>query len=292
MQRSSNSNEAAIALRRTFVLSQPDVAVVSSLFVYPIKSCAGLSRRRLVFDERGPLHDRRWMLVDGAGKFLTQRDHPLLSQVYPKLSEDPDGTTQLSVTTEGLGPLRIPPEPAGRRPVEVWGFQCEALDLGAECADWFSTAIGQSCRLVRFADDVRRPTSQRHTSLKSEVAFSDGYPALLLSVESLIELNRRVDVAVPMNRFRPNIVVRDVRPFEEDSWVKVGSNDITLSVVKPCERCKVTTIDQQSGIGGKEPLKTLARFRRLNGRVVFGQNCVHHGPGWLQVGDRLVVASS
>lgn len=267
------------------------VPVVSSLFVYPVKSCGGVSCAELRFDRRGPRLDRRWMVVDLDGKFLTQRQNPKLAGIQPKLTledftrEEPE----LSVSAQGMEELRLPFEPHSRTTVQVWGFSGPAWDLGDEGATWFSDAIGQSCRLVRFADDVTRQTSQRHTSQASEVAFADGYPALLVSIESLRELNRRLPQPVPMNRFRPNVVVRDVQPFAEDTWATVHADNITLSVVKPCERCVITTIDQLTRASGKEPLKTLGQFRRQGGAVVFGQNCVHHAEGVLRVGDRLRV---
>ncbi len=227
------------------------------------------------------------MVVNPEGVFLTQRENPRLALIQPSLGAESDGLTELQVSTDGLGTLHVPEMPERRMEVQVWGFTGEALDMGDECADWFSTVLDQSCRLVRFPDDVHRPTSRRHTDLESEVAFADGYPALLLSVESLRALNTRLQQPVAMNRFRPNIVVRDTQPFAEDSWRELRAPDLTLSVVKPCERCKITTVDQDSAETGKEPLATLALFRRLDGKVVFGQNCVHHGPGTLKVGDPL-----
>jgi uncharacterized protein YcbX len=269
------------------------VPVVSSLFVYPIKSCKGVACTSLPFDRRGPRLDRRWMLVDLDGKFLTQRQNPRLGRIQPHLSPEDFAReeAQLKVSASGMEDFCPPLEPHSRTEVEVWGFRGPAWDLGDECATWFSDAIGQSCRLVRFADDVQRKTSQRHTRRASEVAFSDGYPVLLLSVESLRELNRRLDEPVPMNRFRPNLVVRDAQPFAEDTWGEVRAPDLTLSVVKPCERCVITTIDQNTLTSDKEPLKTLAGFRRKDGAVVFGQNCVHHGTGTIRVGDALSVFS-
>lgn len=257
--------------------------VVSSLFIYPIKSCRGIAVSTLRFERRGPAFDRRWMLVNAQGDAITQRQNPRLALIETHLSSG-----LLEVRAPKQQPLSIEPAPeTARRPVRVWSFEGEALDTGDRAAAWFSEAIGEACRLVEFAPDVQRRVSQRYTDLKSEIAFADGYPALLISLESLSELNRRLETPVPMNRYRPNIVVRDCRPFEEDTWQTLEGSDLRLEVVKPCDRCKITTIDQSRLKMSKEPLRTLATFRKTPRGVLFGQNCVHHAPGTLNVGESL-----
>lgn len=257
--------------------------VVSSLFIYPIKSCRGIAVSTLHFEARGPAFDRRWMLVTPQGDAITQRQNPRLALIETQLSGG-----LLKVRAPKQQPLSIEPAPlSARRAVRVWSFEGEALDAGTTAAEWFSQAIGEECRLVQFAPDVHRRVSQQFTDLKSELAFADGYPALLTSLESLSELNRRLATPLPMNRFRPNIVVRDCRPFEEDSWQTLEGADLRLSVVKPCDRCKITTIDQAQLKTSKEPLRTLATFRKTPEGVLFGQNCVHHAPGSLRVGEVL-----
>ncbi len=256
--------------------------VVSSLFIYPIKSCAGLSVMEMPFDERGPVDDRRWMVVDESGQFVTQRTHPHMALIRPQLNAD-----GLRVNAAGFDPITIKPK-GKRRKIRVWQYEGNAIDVGNDAARWFSSVLRSPVRLVTFDTATHRRISQRHTEIAAEVAFADGYPALLLSVESLTDLNRRLQQPLPMNRFRPNIVVRDCHPFEEDSWREIEAPELPLSVVKPCERCVVTTVDQQRGVKGKEPLRTLAQFRRHeDGAVIFGQNCVHHSNGTLRVGDIL-----
>jgi hypothetical protein len=255
---------------------------VSSLFMYPIKSCRGIAVRELIFDRRGPVFDRRWMVVDEKGRFISQRSHPRLALIQPVLA---DG--QLRVLLDGFDPLTVPEQAASRREVSVWSFTGHAEDLGDQAAEWFTRVLRARTRLVRFAADLVRPTSQSHTTLESELAFADGYPALLTSVESLGDLNRRLERPVPMNRFRPNIVVRDCQPFEEDTWKHLRGPELDLAVVKPCDRCKITTIDQRTLVTSKEPLRTLSRFRRTEEGVMFGQNCIHLSPGTLRVGDDL-----
>lgn len=259
------------------------MAVISSLFVYPIKSCAGISLQRMEFDALGPKHDRRWMVVDENGRFLTQRENPKLALIQPRLEGD-----RLKVTRSGADELVVPSEATSETTVSVWRFRGIADDLGDTTAAWFAEALGRPCRLVRFHPGVVRATSQQHTQTQSQVAFADGYPVLLASLESLGELNRRLLEPVTMNRFRPNLVVRNVQPFAEDHWSTLHAPALSLEVVKPCKRCVITTVNQANAEVGREPLKTLATFRKQEGEVVFGQNCVHLSNGVLQVGDPLV----
>jgi uncharacterized protein YcbX len=211
------------------------------------------------------------------------------------------------VSAPGAEPHCIPEPTTERRKVRVWNFEALAFDLGDASANWFGDVLRTPCRLVRFDDEVRRPTSRTHTDLEAEVAFADGYPLLLTSIESLAELNQRLERPIPMNRFRPNVVVRDCQPFEEDTWSELLAETLRLRIVKPCERCVVTTVDQTTLRKGSEPLATLARFRRGAGfehversgarepGVTFGQNCLalpNPGsrtrlPGSLSVGEAL-----
>jgi uncharacterized protein len=266
---------------------------VSSLFVYPIKSCRGVSLQQMQFDEYGPRWDRRWMLVDDEGVFVTQRTQARLAQIETRINGD-----ELWVSAPGFEPLLLPSVTDERRQVKVWDFEGEALDQGDIAASWFQHVLHSSCRLVRITQDTQRRSSTRYTEHSSRLAFADGYPALLTSLESLAELNRRLEQKLPMNRFRPNIVVRECLPFEEDEWLELSAPQLRLWVVKPCVRCVITTIDQQTLAQGKEPLRTLAQFRRGAGfetlspeekGVTFGQNCVHHSAGTLSVGDVFVV---
>jgi uncharacterized protein len=272
---------------------------VSSLFIYPIKSCRGISLQTMHFDARGPAQDRRWMLVDEDGVFLTQREHARLGLIAPRF----DTAGQLHVSAPDVEPLLVPTEPMERRKVRVWDFEAEAMDLGDAAANWFRNVLRARCRLVKFADDVQRVTNPKYSDPPGEVAFADGYPVLLTTAESLSELNRRLERPIAMNRFRPNVVVRDCQPFEEDTWAELVGPTLSLRVVKPCERCVITTLDPHTQQRGIEPLASLARFRRGAGfehlpasvrdpkkerAVTFGQNCVHSGSGALRVGDELV----
>jgi uncharacterized protein YcbX len=239
------------------------------------------------FDSRGPLHDRRWMLVDTDGNFVTQRSTPQMALITTKLV--PSG---VEASLPGAETLSIGTKGVGKRKIRVWNFEGNADDMGDLAANWFSVALARSVRLVYFPGDLQREVSRRHTDLSSEVAFADGYPLLLTTLESLGELNRQLAQSIPMNRFRPNVVVRDCQPFEEDRWTTVTAPDLTLSVVKPCTRCAITTVNQSTGRRSREPLATLAKFRKTPDGVTFGQNCVPHGTGVLRVGDELDVGAS
>lgn len=259
---------------------------VSALFIYPIKSCASVSVTELVCTPRGVQDDRRFMVVDTNGQAITQRENPRLAHVQPLVTH-----TGLRVSYEGKAATSFDFGTTARRAIKVWSHEGEALDLGDEAADWFSTFIEQPCRLVEFAPDSHRAVSKSHTQLDAETQFSDGYPILITSIESLSDLNRRLSVPVPMNRFRPNVVFRDVAPFAEDGWKVLEFPQLRLHVVKPCERCVIVTTNQVTLERQKEPLRTLAKFRNFDGRVCFGQNAVPEAPGKIVLGDiaRVVV---
>jgi hypothetical protein len=172
--------------------------------------------------------------------------------------------------------------------VRVWNHRCAAIPCGAKADAWVSHLLEARCRLVYMGDETRRPVEQNAAGAAGRVAFADAYPLLLISTASLDGLNARLAAPVPMNRFRPNIVVAGVEAHAEDAWASVGAGDLELVVAKPCARCVVTTVDQATGVAGAEPLRTLATYRRGESGVLFGQNVVHRGTGSLTVGLPLV----
>jgi uncharacterized protein YcbX len=173
--------------------------------------------------------------------------------------------------------------------VRVFGDTCDAVLAPDEMSRWFSAALGVSCRLVYMPDDATRRPPPSYARADDLVSFADGFPYLLASIPSLADLNQRLDVPLPMNRFRPNIVVDGCRPFEEDEWRRVETCGVAFRVVKPCSRCVITTVDQASGEKGNEPLRTLATYRTVKGAVMFAQNLVADGTGTLRVGAELSV---
>lgn len=254
---------------------------VSALVVYPIKSCGGVELGRARVERRGLERDRRFMLVDEQGAFVTQREEGRLALTRLSLV---DGV--LRVTAEGQQPLAQPAAPtAGERVrVRVWDDDTEGL-VQPEASAWFSRFLGRPVRLVYMPPDVRRPVDPRYGEAEDEVGFADGFPLLLLSEGSLEELARRMGRSVEMRRFRPNLVVTGASPHAEDGWRRFRVGALTFRAVKPCSRCLITTRDPDTGEPGKEPLATLASYRKQDGQVMYGVNVIPDGPGQLAVGD-------
>jgi uncharacterized protein YcbX len=259
---------------------------LTGLHIYPIKAARGISLGVSEVDAFGLRHDRRWMVVDQSGGFLSQRSHPRLALVVPSIG---DGTLQIEAP--GMPALCIPLHPRDTiaTSVSVWDDSCPATWLGEQAARWFSDFLGCPCSLVHMADQVIRPANPGFARPGARVSFADGFPFLLISEESLADLNGRLAQPLPLNRFRPNLVVAGAPPYAEDGWQHIEIGGIAMRVVKPCGRCVVTTTDQVTADRGKEPLHTLATYRKQNGEVMFGQNVVHDQEGALRVGDPLVV---
>jgi uncharacterized protein len=226
--------------------------------------------------------------VDQAGQFISQRSHPRMALVEPSLNGE-----LLRVDAPGMPTLEVlPVSPTAKTmAVTVWDDVCPASSVGQEAEGWFSEYLGCSCFLVHMDSEGIRPADPEFAPVGTRVSFADGFPFLLISEESLADLNRRLAEPVPMNRFRPNLVIAGAGyPFAEDRWERIRIGDITLSLVKPCSRCVVTTTDQTTTERGKEPLRTLARYRKVNGKAMFGQNAVHDRPGELRVGETVFPA--
>lgn len=257
---------------------------VSELNIYPIKSCGGISVREAAVVERGFQYDRRWMVTDRNGMFLTQRNHPKLALAVTSLNGN-----HILITSSNLDQVRIPLElPEGETiPVEVWGSQVNALRGPKEADGWFSVLLGHPCLLVHMPSTAIRTVSHSSALKSDHIAFPDAFPFMLLSEASLDDLNGRLAEPVPMNRFRPNIVVRGCAPYEEDTWRDLRIGSLPFLGAKPCARCTTTTVDQATAVKGVEPLQTLASYRNRNGDVLFGQNLLHRAKGVLRIGDIL-----
>jgi uncharacterized protein len=246
------------------------VLSVTELYVYPVKGARGISLETADLDEFGVRHDRRWMIVDAAGGFITQRSHPSLALLTTEL--EPDALV-LRSPRAGVLSLPLAVDHGEPRTVRVWDDVVEVLDAGAAAA-----------RLLFMPEDCLRQADPAYAAPGDRVSFADGFPLLLITQASLDELNRRLPAPVPMARFRPNVVVSGAAPHDEDRWRSIRAGGVPLDVVKPCARCAVTTIDQATGVAGREPLRTLAQYRRRDGKLWFGQNVVHRGAGELRVG--------
>ena len=260
---------------------------VTELWIYPIKSCGGIRVARARVGKTGFELDRAWMLMEGQ-QMLTQRENPKLAQFRASFEGD-------CVRIEGpsgallLDPKHEPTQPSFQ--TAVWYGVVEVVEESPEASRFFTGALGRTVRLVRFAKESERVRQKPRIQTKVfRVGFADGAPFLLTNEGSLRALQQEINGPLPMNRFRPNIVVSGCGPFEEDTWQRVRIGEVELALVKPCSRCEVTTIDQSSTARGKEPLRTLATFRRVAGsKVMFGMNVIPLNEGQIRVGDQLEV---
>ena len=262
---------------------------ISEINIYPIKSLKGIALNEAAVEDRGLRNDRRWMLVDAENKFLTQREFPKMSTIQVEIS---DGT--LSASANGSDPISISFEPAAERSasVTIWSSHVRSAMYPDEINGWFSEVLGTECRLVRMPDEAKRTVNPLYAVRRFEdmVSFADGFPFMVIGQASLDDLNSKLETPVPMNRFRPNLVVAGSEAFAEDTWKKIRIGDTEFHVVKPCERCVITTVDQASGETGKEPLKTLNSYRNQEGKVLFGQNLIaEKAGGTLRTGDPVEV---
>ena len=261
------------------------MVTVAELWIYPVKSCRGISLTEAKVSHKGLAGDREWMIVDEAGKFITQRTHPQLARVQTQLDDD-----YLTLDFEQLSSLKIPVQQKGDlRSVTVWRSQTEAIDQGDAAAEWFGQILQTPCRLVRQSPDHIRAINPKHALWANQpVSFADGYPLLLTNNASLKLLCEKMCSELPMNRFRPNLVVDGDRPFAEDDWQHFKIGDVEFVVAKPCERCVVTTTDQLSGDRHpeQEPLRTLRTFRHKPQQgILFGTNLMPRNEGLLKIGQ-------
>jgi uncharacterized protein YcbX len=262
---------------------------ISSLIYYPIKACRGFEVDSMQVEAMGPEHDRRMMVVTPDGMFLTQREYPRLALVTPMLK---DGTLELSAP--GYDSIQLGIQTTGAPlAVRVWqSHGVQSIDQGEEAAAWFSDWLGSEVRLVHIANGYRRRVESDYAvNPDDHTGFADGYPILLASEAGLAELNSRLKTPVPMNRFRPNLVVRGCESFAEDTWNRIRAGDVTLAVVKPCARCVVTTIDKETLETSKEPLKTLGKYRKHKLGAIFGQNVIPLSEGTLLLGMKVEILS-
>lgn len=255
---------------------------------YPVKSLGGIALSSAHIEEKGIRFDRNWLVTSPSGKFLTQREIPKMALIHTAVSDKGD----LTLSMEGHPDIKVPhvahPEDADFKRVTVWKDECYAIDEGDDVAAWLSEVLQSKCRLVKMKDGYKRPIIDDGKELGGSVRFQDQFPLLVISTASLQALNEKLSTPLPMNRFRPNIVIDGCDPFEEDQFKTLKSAaGVTLSSAKPCARCVITTTDQATAERGVEPLRTLATFRSSDQGVLFGQNLTVTKTGDLKVGDEL-----
>jgi uncharacterized protein len=247
---------------------------LAGIHTYPVKSCRGIAHDSALLTSAGLAHDREWMFATPDGQFITQRDEPQLARVEVALRDE-----ALWLSADGAGKVSVPLDLDGPRlGVTVWGDHCVGIDQGDGAAAWIGSLLGREARLMRFDPAAARRSDTAWTGeLEAYNRFSDGFPLLVVSRASLDDLNSRLEVAVPMDRFRPNLVLDGLPPFGEDELDEIDCSGVRLRIVKPCARCVITTTDQRSGArAGDEPVRTLKSYRwnaAVRG-VAFGQNAI------------------
>ena len=260
---------------------------LSGINIYPVKSGSEITLNNSYLEQRGLVHDRRWMVVDDSSQFITQRTNPELALLKTEIID-----LTLKLNAPGMTELKMPlfQTKGIAQIVEIWGDRCEALPADEKAQSWISDYLGKKCNFVFMPDNSNRQVDQNYVIGENQVAFSDGFPLLLVSESSLFDLNNRVLEEITMKRFRPNLVVKNTDPYQEDNWGAIKIGDCKLKIAKPCSRCVLTTVDPETGeFSGREPLKTLAKFRKFNGEVIFGQNLIPFSSGKLEVGMKVEV---
>jgi len=263
--------------------------VLSNIFIYPVKSLAGIEVSNWQVNKKGLIHDRKWMLIDHQNKFLSQRRLPKMALIKTQLS---DTELILSAADSGSISLDINPQGGDELTTSIWNDQCLSRAISKEADQWLSHFLQVDCKLVYQPNEVCRFVDPNYASATDIVNFSDGFPFLITSQASLDVLNLAMGVQLPMIRFRPNLVISDCDSYEEDSWREITINNIQFRLPKPCSRCPIPTIDTDTAQSSKEPLLTLSRLRKWNNKVFFGQNALHNNSGELSVNDTVKITQT
>jgi uncharacterized protein YcbX len=255
---------------------------ISQIYIYPVKSLAGIGVNRWEVTETGLKCDRKWMLIDNDGQFLSQRRLPRMALIKTALTGD-----KLIVVAPGMNELALDLEPKSLKTIRctIWRDDVDAWSVSKAADQWFSAFLNTGCRLVFQPDESIRRVDQNYAQPKDITALSDGFPFLLLSENSLVALNKAMQLDLPVMRFRPNLVISGCDAYAEDYWREISIGNIGFRLPKPCSRCSVPTIDPVTAETGKEPLATLNRLRKWDNKVYFGQNALHNNCGIISVGD-------
>ncbi|MFD9635797.1 MOSC domain-containing protein [Streptomyces violascens] len=269
-------------------------AVVHGMHIHPVKSVGGYDTAQAAVEPWGLAGDRRWMLVDTEGTAVTQRERPGLA--LSSAATLPGGGVRLSAP--GQDDLVVePPEPMAAVGVTLFGNKFKAVTAADEAHAWFSAYLGTEVRLMHLDDPARRRTiNPKYAPNGETVSFADGYPLQIATRASLDALNSLIaqggnpaEGPLPMNRFRPNVVLDGTEAWAEDTWSRISIGEVTFRVAKPCGRCVITTTDQATAERGKEPLRTLARHRRIGSSLAFGVLVIPEDTGIIRIGDALKV---
>lgn len=260
---------------------------LSEIWIYPIKSLGGIRLKQARILEKGLEHDRRWMLVDEHGRFITQREHSELALFDVQINGNSLHILHRKNKVEHVVDMRY--RASHPVPVSIWKDVVTATEVQPETSRWFSDQLNLPCKLVFFPEENARPVDPAYALKNENVSLADAYPFLLIGQASLDDLNTRLTEPVTMQRFRPNFVFTGGQPYEEDQWKNFSIGNNRFVGVKLCARCTLTTVNPVTGIKGVEPLRTLAAYRNQNGKVNFGQNVVALDTGLLTEGENLML---
>lgn len=264
---------------------------LQDIYIYPIKSLCGISLQQAEVLQTGLQYDRRWMLTDKEGNFLSQRTFTQMALLQVSIAQD---GLEVALKEGILRPLIIPfNKTTGKEvSVRIWDDVCAATEVSANANEWFSHALGMTVQLVYMPETTKRLVDNNYAKDNEIVSFADGYPLLMIGQSSLDDLNDRLALPIPMNRFRPNVVFSGGMAFCEDSFKEFKIGEVIFNAVKPCSRCIVTTINQEDGAKGQEPLRTLATYRTQRNKILFGQNLLQKNTGTIKIGDKIEVLST
>jgi uncharacterized protein len=266
---------------------------LTGIHIYPVKSLGGIALKQSQALARGLAYDRRFLVVNEKGDFYTQREHPKMATVWVDVE---DGKLTLAAPDLDTVEVDLQPPPAPTRKVRVWSATVDAHSVSPEADKFLSDYLGSHCELVYMPDDSERAVNPKYGTPGSIVSFADAFPYLVISEESLADLNSRLEKkgtkALPMNRFRPNLVIKGCQPYEEDTWKEFRVGNAVFKAVKDCGRCQVTTTDQATGeVRGPEPLATLVTYRDSESGPLFGQNLIATTSGEIRVGDAVTITA-
>jgi len=259
--------------------------LIEEIFIYPVKGCAGISLDQAILDDFGLQYDRRYQVVDADNRFFSQRNKPIMCRISTSMING-----QLTLHYPGVYDLKIQNSTSGHeRKVVIWDDEVLADDMGDESADWLSSILGEKARLVQIGSKYDRKVRVGDSVYSTQVHFGDSQPLLIISKESLDDLNSRLDVPISMDRFRPNLVISGLEPYGEDKIQELRTDSVHLKFTKKCARCTVTTIDQNTGISGSEPLRTLTTYRKEGSKVFFGAYYLALNQGVIKQGEQIRV---
>lgn len=264
---------------------------LSEIWVYPIKSLPGIRVKSAMVLEKGLKGDRRFMLIDEHGVFMTQRNYPQMAMFDVSMEQEVIRVRLNSM--DRLGTLFITNEghtnEKGTIKTRVWDDEVEVYEMNQAYSKWFSETLDVICKLVYFPEKGVRRIDPKYVVEEHHVSLADGYPYLIIGTNSLADLNDRVGQSLSMKRFRPNFVFENGTPYEEDGWKNFGIAEVCFSGVKPCARCAIPSIDPETGIKGDEPLRTLATYRKKDSKIYFGQNVIALNHGEIKEGDEIIL---